>query len=246
MKALIVDDELNARENLRILLERHVAPVTTTCMAGSVSEALEAVAKHKPDIIFLDIEMPHENGFTFLEKVGEINFDVVFVTAYDHYAVKAFKFSAVDYLLKPIDIEELKKAVNRITSKRKAGASNVKVLMENKNLPGVKNKKIVLSLSDQFLFVELKDIIRLEAEDYYTWFYFCNRDRVLISRNLGEYEELLTEHDFFRVHKSHIINLNHIQKVLKADGGIVVMTDNSQIPVSKVKKNDFLRKIHIV
>lgn len=246
MKALIVDDELNARENLRILLDRHVPAVAISCMAGSVQEALEAVEKHKPDIVFLDIEMPHENGFIFLEKVGEINFDVVFVTAYDHYAVKAFKFSAVDYLLKPIDIDELKKAVERIVHKRKQGRSNLKVLMENKNLPGLANKKIVLSLSDQFLFVELKDIIRLEAEDYYTWFHFCNRERVLVSRNLGEYEEMLAEHDFFRVHKSHIINLNHIQKVLKADGGIVVMSDSSQVPISKVKKNDFLRKIHIV
>lgn len=246
MKVLIVDDEHNARENLKILLERHVPSVTVKGMAGSVKEALVEVERLKPDIVFLDIEMPNENGFAFLEKVPELNFDVVFVTAYDHYALKAFKFSAVDYLLKPVDIDELKSAVERITNKRKSNSNNVKVLMENKGQPGIANKKIVLSLSDQFLFVELKDIIRLEAEDYYTWFYFCNRERVLISRNLGEYEDLLAEQDFFRVHKSHLINLNHIHKVLKADGGIVVMSDSSQVPISKVKKNDFLKRISIV
>ena len=246
MKALIVDDELIARENLKILLERHTPGVSVKALASSVQEALAEAEKHKPDIVFLDIEMPHENGFTFLEKVPEINFDVVFVTAYDHYAVKAFKFSAVDYLLKPVDLDELKSAVDRIAKKRKANINNVKVLMENKSQQVFNNKKIVLSLSDQFLFVELKDIVRLEAEDYYTWFYFTNRDRVLISRNLGEYEELLAEHDFFRVHKSHLINLNHITKVMKGDGGTIVMSDNSQLPISKVKKNEFMKKISIV
>lgn len=249
MNVLIVDDEPNARENLRILLERYVPGVSVKAMVSSVQDALREVEKHQPDLVFLDIEMPHENGFTFLEKLPEINFDVIFVTAYDHYAVKAFKFSAVDYLLKPVDVDELQQAVSKVMAKRQKqdkDKTNVKVLMENKNLPGTSEKKIVLSLSDQFLFVELKDIIRLEAEDYYTWFYFRNRDRVLISKNLGEYEDLLCDHDFFRVHKSHLINLNHIQKVLKGDGGIVVMSDNSQVPISKVKKNEFMRKISIV
>jgi two-component system, LytTR family, response regulator len=244
MKVLIVDDEHSARENLRILLEQYVPDVIIKGMAGSVQEALQEAEKHKPDIVFLDIEMPHENGFAFLEKVPEISFDVVFVTAYDHYAIKAFKFSAVDYLLKPVDPDELRSAVERIATRRKNTANNLKVLMENKS-QGIMSKKIVLSLSDQFLFAELKDVIRLEAEDYYTWFYFSNRERVLVSRNLGEYEELLEEHDFFRVHKSHLINLTHIQKLLKADGGIVVMSDNSQVPISKVKKNEFMKRISI-
>jgi two-component system LytT family response regulator len=248
MKILIVDDEPNARENLRILLERYIPGVTVAAVAGSVREGLLEVQKHQPDLVFLDIEMPHENGFTFLEKVPGINFEVIFVTAYDHYAVKAFKFSAVDYLLKPVDVDELQQAVSKVIAKKEqAGKTNVplKTLVENKNLLNTADKKIVLSLADQFLFVELKDIIRLEAEDYYTWFYIRNRDRVLICKNLGEYEELLSEDDFFRVHKSHLINLNHIQKVLKGDGGLVVMSDNSQVPISKVKKNEFLRKISI-
>jgi two-component system, LytTR family, response regulator len=246
MNVIIVDDEPNARENLRILLERHIPGLSVKAMAGSVQDAVREVEKHRPDLVFLDIEMPHENGFAFLEKFTDIDFDVIFVTAYDQYAVKAFKFSAADYILKPVDVDELCEAVEKVVSKKqKSGRKNVKTLVENKKLNGTGNKKLVLSLSDQFLFVELKDIIRLEAEDYYTWFYISNRDRILISKNLGEYEELLTEHDFYRVHKSHLINLSHIQKVLKGDGGCVVMTDNSQIPISKVKKNEFMKKISL-
>jgi two-component system LytT family response regulator len=246
MNVLIIDDEPNARENLRILLERYVPGVTVKGMASSVKEALKETERIKPDLVFLDIEMPHENGFTFLEKIPDFDFDVIFVTAYDHYAVKAFKFSAVDYLLKPVDVDELQQAVSKVMAKReKLNNGNVRTLIENRNLLSTADKKLVLSMSDQFLFVELKDIIRLEAEDYYTWFYIRNRDRVLISKNLGEYEELLCEHDFYRVHKSHLINLNQVQKVLKGDGGIVVMSDNSQVPISKVKKNDFMRKLSI-
>lgn len=246
MNIVIVDDEPNARENLRILIEKYIPGIHIRGTAGSVQEAVPLVQQVRPDLVFLDIEMPHGNGFTFLSTIPEIDFDVIFVTAYDHYAVKAFKFSAVDYLLKPVDVDDLTAAIERVRNKKTANRGNLKNLVENKQANNPGNKKIVLSLSDQFLFVELKDIIRLEAEDYYTWFYIAGRDRILISKNLGEYEDLLCDQDFFRVHKSHIINMNQIQKVLKADGGTVVMSDNSHVPISKVKKNEFLKKMSIV
>lgn len=246
MNIVIVDDEPNARENLRILIERYIPGVHIKGTAGSVREAVPLVQQVRPDLVFLDIEMPNGNGFAFLSLIPEIDFDVIFVTAYDHYAVKAFKFSAVDYLLKPVDVDDLTSAVERVRSKKTASRGNLRNLVENKQANSPANKKIVLSLSDQFLIVELKDIIRLEAEDYYTWFYITGRDRILISKNLGEYEDLLCDQDFFRVHKSHIINMNQIQKVLKADGGTVVMSDNSHVPISKVKKNEFMKKMSIV
>lgn len=245
IKAIIVDDELGARESLSKMLEKNCSSVQIVAKADSMLSAYEAIINLHPDLVFLDIEMPNGNAFDLLEKIKEIDFDIIFTTAYDHYAIKAIKFSAIDYILKPIDPEELLQAVKRY--EEKSGQKNMldkkfKTLLNNLK-PENKLKKVGIPDGDGLIFINLADIIRCDSDGNYTFFILTSGKKIVASRTLGEYEQLFADDNFFRIHRSHLINLQHVKKYLKGEGGYVIMSDNSQVEVSRRNKNDFLQKL---
>lgn len=241
-KAVIVDDEKGARESLDKLLKKHCPDVAVKAKAGSADEAIKVIQQHSPELVFLDIEMPGKNAFDLLHEMGSINFDIIFTTAYDQYAIKAIRFSAIDYLLKPINSEELMKAVERFKNKRSdEGMMNekFKVLMNNLRQED-QPKRVAIPDGEGLTFVKVDSIIRCHSDGSYTTLYFDNGKKIVASKPIGEYEELLSGEKFFRIHRSHLINLDHIKKYMKGDGGYVVMRDGSQVEISRRKKNDFI------
>ena len=245
LRSIIVDDEVNARKNLECLLNEYGDNVEVLDNHGTVAEALASYYKHKPDVVFLDIEMCNETGFDFLEKVKDEDVDVVFVTAHNQYALNAFKYAAVDYLLKPIDIEDLTTAVNKLNKRKelKKGKVHFDYLIENVQKQSEKINKLALATMEGLTFIELSDVIRCESNDNYTTFHFVNKDKILVSKTIKFYDTLLTERNFFRVHQSHLINLDHIKKYIKGEGGYVLMSDESTVAVSRRKKESFMKRL---
>jgi two-component system, LytTR family, response regulator len=244
-KAIIVEDELHSREFLKNIVTDYCPELTITALAASVEDGVAAIKLHRPDIVFLDIEMQTGTGFDLLQQFPQCDFDVIFTTAYDHYAIRAIKFSAVDYLLKPIDIEELQHAVQKVIEKRKANTGNqaLQMLLKNLQSPHMAEQSITLSTSEGLEFIPLHQIIRIEASGPYSHFYLKDKKKIIVSRNLKEYEMLLTGHGFFRVHNSHIINTREVKRMLKTDGGYAVMSDESNITISPKKKEEFFQMI---
>ncbi|MBN8695488.1 MAG: response regulator transcription factor [Bacteroidetes bacterium] len=245
IKAIIVDDELGARESLSKMLEKNCKQIEVIAKADSMKTAYDSITALQPDLVFLDIEMPNGNAFDLLEKFKQINFNIIFTTAYDHYAIKAIKFSAVDYLLKPIDPEELVHAVERLENKMGQKTEldkQFKTLLSNVR-PENKLKKVGIPDGDGLVFINLSDIIRCDSDGNYTYFILTSGKKIIASRTLGEYEQLFSDDNFFRVHRSHLINLEHVKKYIKGEGGYVIMSDNSQVEVSRRNKNDFLEKL---
>jgi two-component system LytT family response regulator len=213
--------------------------------ADNMMNAFIEITNHKPDLVFLDIEMPNGNAFDLLERFKEINFNIIFVTAYDHYAIKAIKFSAIDYILKPVDPEELVNAVSRFESQHENKQSldkKFKTLLSNVK-PENKLKKVGIPDGDGLIFINLADIIRCDSDGNYTYFILTSGKKIIVSRTLGEYEQMFMDDNFFRVHRSHLINLEHVKKYIKGEGGYVIMSDNSQVEVSRRNKNEFLEKL---
>ena len=245
IKALVVDDEKKARDILTGMLNAHCPQVNVIGQADSVSLAEELIRSTKPDLVFLDIEMPFGNGFDLLDRTRDLNFDVVFTTAFDHYAVKAIKFSAFDYLLKPIDVDELKIAVDRLIQNKKDQNSfygKIENLLSEIKING-KPKRIAIPSLEGISIVNIDEIIRCEADTNYTRIYLINGEAILVSKTLKEYEDLLTEYHFVRVHHHNLINLNHVQKYIKGEGGYAIMSDGSSVEVSRRKKTEFLEKL---
>lgn len=248
IKAIIVDDELGARESLSKMVEKNCKNIEIVAKADSMITAYEMITKHQPDLVFMDIEMPNGNAFDLLEKFDKIDFEIIFTTAYDHYAIKGIKYSAIDYLLKPIDPEELVQAVHRF--QEKAGQKNfldqkIKMLLTNIK-PENKIKKVGLPDGDGLVFINLSDIIRCDSDSNYTFFILTNGKKIIASRTLGEYEQMFADDNFFRVHRSHLINLQHVKKYIKGEGGYVVMSDNSQVEVSRRNKLEFLERLSLI
>jgi len=244
MKTIIIDDEPKARENLTCLLKENCPSVKIVDDKGTVNEGLLSIKKHQPDLLFLDVQMCGETGFDLLEKLNTIDFEVIFTTAHHEYALKAFKFSAVDYLLKPIVIDELKDAVHR-ASKHTAQQSHTRIQMITETIKNQQNgfDKIALPSADGFLFVERDDIIRCESTDNYTNFYLNNGSKIMVSKTLKHFDDLLSPHNFFRVHQSHLINLIHLKQYHKGEGGYAIMSDDSSVMVSRRKKGEFLDRL---
>ncbi len=244
-KAIIVDDEKGARESLSKMIEKNCKNIEIVAKVDSANSAFEAINELHPDLVFLDIEMPKGSGFDLLEKFNEINFDIIFTTAYDHYAIKAIKFSAVDYLLKPVDIEELVLAVNRFDAKdAKKSALDIKfkTLLTNVKA-GNKLTRIGIGTGETITFIDLADIVRCESDSNYTYFILTSGKKILASNSLGDYEQLFVDTSFCRVHRSHLINLQHVKQYIKGDGGYAVMIDNSQVEISRRAKIEFLDKL---
>ena len=236
VKILIVDDEAAAGNILKILIEKHIATATEIKYCAAAKDALELLQTFNPTLVMLDIEMPALNGFDFLNMATENNFDVIFTTAYDQYAIKAIRFSALDYLLKPIDILELQNAVNRHIIKQQNQNQKLLVsnLLTNLQQKDPKDFKLALSTMEGVSFFEPAEIMYCEAENNYTRFVFTKQKPMLVSKTLGEYEELLAEHGFIRIHKSYLANAKYVSKVDRE--GILLMSDGKQLPVSKRKK----------
>ena len=206
MKAILVDDENGSRESLAKLIEKNCPQVQIAAKVNSIQTGLTAIQQHEPDLVFLDIEMPNGSGFDLLEKIKDIDFDVIFITAYDQYAIRAIKFSAVDYLLKPVDPEELVQAVKRVEEKRvskKTQNDKYQVLLSNMKGES-KLKKVAIPDGDGLVFVSLSDIIRCDSDGNYTYFILSSGKKVVSSRTLGEYEEMFEGENFFRIHRSQI------------------------------------------
>lgn len=248
IKALIVDDEEKSRVTLKNLIAMYCPNVEVIELCDSVNSALAAIANQMPDLIFLDVEMPFHNGFTLLEKIKNPSFEVIFTTAYDHYAIKAIKYSALDYLLKPIDSDDLKAAVDKVRGNKASAAlpdSKFELLLSNLKVKG-NNAKIAVPTFDGLQMINANDIIKCTADESYTHITLTNNTKVTVSRILKEYEELLSDLNFFRVHNSCLVNLVHVTKYVKGDGGYVVMIDGSSVEVSRRKKNDLLAKLSMV
>lgn len=243
-KVVIIDDEVNARDSLKQLLEIYCPDVTVVGDADSVSSGIECILSNNPDLVFLDIKMPDGTGFDLLNRIKKINFKIIFVTAYEEFAFKAFKFNAIDYLTKPLEPEELVNAVAKgsLHGNDEAVNETIKLLLENIHKPSVPHKKIVLKTLNTIHVVEIDRIIRCESDRNYTAFHMVDQEQILISRSMREFDEMLEGYGFLRVHNSHLINLNFVSS-FKSNELILVLKDNTPIPVAYRKRDELLHAI---
>ncbi len=235
IKAIIVDDIPQAIDLLKNDLQNYCPEVEVIAEAPSVVSGTKLIKQLQPDVVFLDIELQDGTGFDILEILGDISFKIIFTTASDEHAIKAFRFSAIDYLLKPINPEELKEAVQKCKDSQPDSRENVDLLLDT-----VKEKtsprKLALHTLDKIQVTEIRDIIRCESSGNYTTFFFTDKQKLLVTKTLKEYEKLLVEFNFIRVHQSHLINADHIKEYIKTEGGYLVMRDGSHVSVSIRKK----------
>lgn len=239
LKAIIVDDEERARNTLSTLINEFCPSVNIEAKCENVLEAVEQIKKHQPDIVFLDIEMPEYNGFELFDFIDEVNFEVVFVTAYDQYALKAFEVSAIDYLLKPVEIELLQNAVKKAEKKRNQTEFKDQISILRSSYKSEEIKKIALPLIDGLTFVEIADIVMFSADGAYTNVIFKNRNKILVSKRLKFFEDLLENRPiFFRAHRSSLINLNYISKYLKGKN-LIQMESNVEVSLARERKSEF-------
>lgn len=242
--AVIIDDEAKGRLALRQKLKNYCPNVHIVAEAVDGVEALAAIEKHHPQLIFLDIEMPKMNGFEMLNNIKEKKFQIIFTTAYDQYAIKAIKYAAFDYLLKPVDIEELKTAIARVDSSETLQTKKqIELLQQNMQHPKKQLNKLAIPTLEGLLFFDINDIIHLEANSNYTFIHFLGKPKITASKTLKEFEDILPENIFFRAHHSHLINLNYIKRYIKGDGGQIEMQNGNFVDVSRRKKEEFLKAI---
>lgn len=244
MKAIIVEDEKKGQEILSSLILKYCTDVEIIGMADNAEDAYLLIKKMKPDVVFLDIEMPNGNGFYLLEKFDKINFQIIFTTAYDNYAIKAIKYHALDYLLKPIDIDELKQAVENV-KKALLKPENTRYIdfLTTRKLD-IENR-LGLPVKDGILYIQVADIIRIESDGSYSTIYLSKSQKHVVSKNLKEYEDVLPVKEFFRVHKSHLINIKKVKKYVRQDGYFVEMEDGSQVEIARRKKDEFLQTMNL-
>lgn len=246
IKSIIVDDEKNGAEVLQFLIQENCSNVQIVAMEHSVDSAISSIQKHKPDLVFMDIEMPTGTGFDVIQHTSEVGYETIFITAYEHYAIKAFKTNAIDYLLKPVDIDELVNAVKNAEKRISTSNKNNNVAIESLILSAIqKNKKISIPSQEGILWVDLDDIIRFEADSNYTHVYIKNKKKIMVAKTLKSFEDQLPNSIFCRIHSAHLINLNEIEKYIKGDGGVVVLKDNTNVPVSRANKAELLAKLNL-
>lgn len=245
IKAVIVEDEKKSRELLKDIIEKNLPDVQLLGAAEGVNEGVDLIKKTSPQLVFLDISMPDGTGFDLLHKVNDKKFEVIFTTATDKYAMKAIKYSALDYLLKPIDIDELKTAVEKVSTKKDDSSTleNLKFLLQNIQRNDDNFTKITLPTGNAYEIVQVNDIIRCEADGNYTNFHLTGGKKFIVSHGMKHYEDLLPENTFVRIHHHHLININHVTRFLKEDGGYAIMSDGSKIEVSRRKKDAFLQRL---
>lgn len=244
-KAVIIDDEIRSRDTLSEMLRLYYPDIQIVGMGEDVQSGVRAIRTLTPDLVFLDIKMPDGSGFDLLRKMIPVSFKIIFVTAYEEYAIKAFKFNAIDYLTKPIDPDELKLAVEKATKVLSAENLNERLtqLLDDYQNPGHKqSRKVILRTSDAIDILETDNIIRCESDGNYTLFFTNDNEKIMVSSTIKDFVEFLEECNFFRVHQSHLINLNYLKR-FKKEELICVLKDNTEVPVSYRKKADLLKKI---
>lgn len=245
---VIVEDEKHSQEALRNLLTEFCPSVDVVATASNMQSAIETIRLHEPDIVFMDIELNPGTGFEVLNETRDCHYAVIFTTAFEQYAIQAIKFSSVDYLLKPIDLEELKlaleKADKKISDEKKQ--EQVSVLLNNLAIENNQHRKICLASSDGLEFYKVADIVYCEANGSYTQFVFTDNRKVIVSKNLKEYENLLSGQFFLRVHNRHLINLLQVKKYLRADGGSIIMANGDEVYLSPRKKDAFLERMSML
>lgn len=248
MKVIIIDDEARSRKSIANLLK--LSPIETELVAEAenIKSGLEAIQKHKPELVLLDINLPDGSGFDLLKKIDQVNFKIIFITAYEEFAVQAFDFAAVDYILKPVDPAKLMEALNKAQQlvEQENISLRLNALFANLESNSSENKKLVLKTAENIYLVNTSDIIRCESDGGYTRFYLFDGKKILVSRNMKDFEEMLNGFGFYRIHQSHLINLKYIDHYSKIEGGAVVMKDNSTLPVARRKKESFLKLLEMI
>ena len=248
LRALVIDNETEIRESVLNLVTVFCPDISELGSANSVSSGIEKINLFKPDLVFLDVELGDGTGMSLLSHFAEITFDVIFITAHNKYAVDAFRLSAIDFLLKPINPEELVIAVQKVIEKKERNIifSQLKILNENYKAAISAEAKIVLKDADSIFFVRTKDIIRCESDGAYTTFHLLDKEKIVISKTIKEYDDLLSPFGFLRTHQSHLVNSFYIKRFDKNDGGVLVLMDNYSVPVAQRKKEtilDFLKRM---
>jgi two-component system, LytTR family, response regulator len=242
IKAIIIDDEKHSTEMLEWLLQTYCPDVETLAICHSGEAGLKALQSQQPDVVFLDIEMPRMNGFDVLDKLEERKFEVVFITAYDQFAVRAFKYAAVNYLLKPVDPDDLMATIARIREKiSPTGAAQMELLFQSLINKQNQVERIALSSGDGLIFVNTAEITYCKAESNYTQVVLQSGRKIMVARTLKDLDETLSGKDFFRVHASYLVNINHISRFVRGDGGYIVMPDDAQITISRSKRDEFFQ-----
>jgi len=245
LTAIIIDDESSSRNSLRQKLVANFPDLKIIAECENGEQGIETIESKKPDIVFLDVEMPRMNGLVMLQQLNNRNFELIFTTAYDHYAIQAIRFSALDYLVKPIEIEDLKAAVHKAEQKKEKQSSNERIenLLHNLLLETNQPHRIAIPSHEGLLFTEISDILYLEAESNYTFIFLTDGKKITVTKTLKDFEELLPSHVFIRIHHSHIINKDHIQKYIRGEGGQVIMKNGTTLYISRRKKEEFLKAI---
>ena len=244
IKTIIIEDELQSSQLLEMMLKGFSDTIEITDVCNTPARGIDSIQKHSPDLVFLDIEMPRMNGFEMLKKIGAIDFNIIFTTAYNKYAINAIKLSALDYLLKPIDKNELSVAIKKCVQnmEQKDMGYKMDLLLKNISKQNALDKTLTLTSTEGVRFIRMKDIIRLEAHGRYTKFYLITKEDILASRTLGDFEETLSENEFFRIHETHIINLLYIDRFHKGNN-YVLLTDKTELPLARRRKEEFLKII---
>jgi len=246
IRTVIIDDEKNNIDNAIGLIIKSQLQIEVVGIATSAEDAIDTIIKTNPDLLLLDIQMPGKNGFDVLRALPHYEFEVIFITAYDQYGIQAVKFSAIDYLLKPINSDELKYAVEKVADKLTKKKKNLQLenLLELiKNKDSRKDHKIALSSSKEIRFAATESIIRCESSNAYTKFFFADEKSMLVSKPIFEYEELLKDYGFIRCHQSHLVNKEYIKSLVKEDGGYLLLADKTKIPISRNKKESVLKAL---
>lgn len=240
IRTLIIDDEKHNRELITYLLKNHFPNVEVIGEADGVQTGINAIRKHIPDLVLLDIKMEDGDAFDLLERIGTVNFKIIFITAFEEFALKAIKFSALDYLLKPVVLEELKASIEKAEKQLVKDLHVQLAELSNNLLPNIK-KRIILRTAEKLYLIPATEIVRCEADRNYTMFFLENGKKIIVSHPLKDFEEILSEQGFYRLHKSHNVNLSFVESYVKADGGYVVLSDGTELPVSVRKKNQLIK-----
>ncbi len=247
LRSIIVEDEKPNARLLKNLLEKYCPEIELVGICHSVKEALQDIPVLQPDLVFMDVMLTDGNAFDILTELEKINFKIIFTSAYNDFAVKAIKFSALDYIVKPVNITELKEAVQKAVENisKKDEPKQYEILLQNVNSPSGKLQKIALPTLEGHVFIHLDSIIRCEADGSYTNFFMESKVKLVVSKPIKEFDNLLSSQNFFRVHNSHLINISHIQKYMKGTGGYVVMDDGAMVEVAVRRKEEFLKVMGI-
>ncbi len=246
IQALIIDDEQHCIDRLSMLLNNNYSDtIRVLDRCNSVEQGISAIKKHRPELVFLDIQIHDQTGFDLMQSTSEYNYEVIFTTAHDGFAVKAFKFSAVDYLLKPVDTDDLANAIEKVKSKQKTQEQSQKLDSLFYNLKNLQApaKKICIPVSNGKEIISVSDIVRCQSDVNYTYLFLQNKTKIIVTKTLKEFDELLSDYNFFRVHNSHLVNLNYVKGYSAGKGGMVILTDGTSIDVSTRRKDEFLKRL---